>query len=49
MKTFLKRDVLVEFDREITKKVTQFTGDEHYVVAIVDETKSFVFKLHQFL
>ncbi|RXS51109.1 Ig-like domain-containing protein [Lactococcus lactis] len=39
MKTFLKRDVLVEFDREITKKVTQFTGDEHYVVAIVDETK----------
>ena len=39
MKTFLKRDVLVEFDRDITKKVTQFTGDEHYVVAIVDDTK----------
>lgn len=39
MKTFLKRDVLVEFDRDITKKITAFTGDEHYVVAIVDETK----------
>lgn len=39
MKTFLKRQVLVEFDRNIKKKITDFTGDEHYVVAIVDDTK----------
>lgn len=39
MKTYLKRQALVEFDRDITKKQTYFTGDEHYVVAIVDDTK----------
>lgn len=39
MKTYLKRDVSVEADRDIKKKITEFTGDEHYVVAIVDDTK----------
>lgn len=39
MKTFLKREVMVEFDRDIKKKITTFTGDEHFVVTIVDETK----------
>ncbi|WP_019299042.1 N4-gp56 family major capsid protein [Lactococcus garvieae] len=39
MKTYLKRQALVEFDRDIKKKITEFTGDEHYVVAIVDDSK----------
>lgn len=39
MKTFLKRQALVETDRDIKKKITEFTADEHYVVAIVDDSK----------
>lgn len=39
MKTFLKRDVMVESARDIDYKVTKITGDAHYVVALVDETK----------
>ena len=38
MKTFLKRQALVETDRDIKKKITEFTADEHYVVAIVDDS-----------
>ena len=39
LKTFLKRDVLAESDRDITHKLTMFNADQHYVVALVDETK----------
>lgn len=39
MKTFLKRNVEVESERDITYKLTRMTGDEHYVVALVDESR----------
>lgn len=39
LKTYLKRDVSVESDRDIDKKQTKINADQHYVVALVDETK----------
>lgn len=39
LKTFMKRNITVEADRDIVHKLTMMTADEHYVVALVDETK----------
>jgi len=39
MKTYLKRAVTAESDRDIDHKLTKFNADQHYVVALVDETK----------
>ena len=36
---FIKRDVAVETDRDVLKKQTLISADEHYTVAIEDETK----------
>ena len=35
----LKRDVMVEKDRDILKKTTVFSGDEYYGVYLYDDTK----------
>lgn len=37
---FLKRQALVESDRDIINKTTVMTADEHYVVKLVDVTKA---------
>ncbi|MGF1918801.1 N4-gp56 family major capsid protein [Enterococcus faecalis] len=39
LKTFLKRGILAERDRDITHKVTLFNADQHYSVALVDESR----------
>lgn len=39
LKTFLKRSVMPEKERDIDHKLTKFNADQHYVVALVDETK----------
>ena len=39
LKTFLKRSVTAEKERDIDHKLTKFNADQHYVVALVDETK----------
>ena len=36
---FIKRDVTVETDRDVLKKQTLISADEHYTVAIEDATK----------
>lgn len=36
---FIKRDVAVETERQVLKKQTLISADEHYTVAIEDETK----------
>jgi len=39
MKTYLKRGLLAESARDIDHKVTKFNADQHYSVAIVDESR----------
>lgn len=39
LKTFLKRGMLAETERDIDHKLTKFNADQHYVVALVDETR----------
>lgn len=39
LKTIIKRAVTVESDRDMDHKATKISADEHYVVALVDETK----------
>ncbi|UDM79595.1 N4-gp56 family major capsid protein [Vagococcus fluvialis] len=39
LKTFLKRGLLAESERDIDHKLTKFNADQHYVVALVDETR----------
>ncbi|EKN1405716.1 N4-gp56 family major capsid protein [Enterococcus faecalis] len=39
LKTYLKRGVLAERDRDIDHKLTKFNADQHYVVALVDESR----------
>lgn len=39
LKTFLKRSLLAESERDIDHKLTKFNADQHYVVALVDETR----------
>ncbi|MBO6440356.1 N4-gp56 family major capsid protein [Enterococcus faecalis] len=39
LKTYLKRGLLAERDRDIDHKLTKFNADQHYVVALVDESR----------
>ena len=39
LKTIIKRAVTVESSRDMDHKATKISADEHYVVALVDETK----------
>lgn len=39
MKTYMKRNVMSEVGRDMDHKVTKFNADEHYGVAIYDDTK----------
>lgn len=39
LKTFLKRNILAEVGRDMDHKLTKFNADQHYAVALVDETK----------
>ncbi|ASH42173.1 N4-gp56 family major capsid protein [Listeria monocytogenes] len=40
LKTFLKRNILAEVGRDMDHKLTKFNADQHYAVALVDETKA---------
>jgi len=39
MKTFLKRGLLAETGRDMDHKLTKFNADQHYSIAIVDESR----------
>lgn len=39
MRTFMKRSILAERDRDIDHKLTKFNADQHYSVALVDESR----------
>lgn len=39
LRTFLKRGLMAESARDIDHKLTKFNADQHYSVALVDETK----------
>ena len=41
---FMKRDVMVESDRDILKKTTVVSVDEHYIAALTNEAKVVVAK-----
>jgi len=40
VKVFLKRDTLIETDRDITRKTTVLTGDKHFASYLFDESKA---------
>ena len=40
LKTYLKRDVFAEVGRDMDHKQTKFNADQHYVVALYDESKA---------
>ena len=42
MRTYMKRNVLSEKGRDMDHKITKFNADEHYGVAIYDDTKLLV-------
>lgn len=42
MRTFMKRGVLAEKGRDMDHKITKFNADEHYGIAIYDDTKLLV-------
>lgn len=39
LKTFMKRSILGESARDIDRKLTKFNADQHYSVALVDESR----------
>ncbi|HFD3605981.1 TPA: N4-gp56 family major capsid protein [Enterococcus faecium] len=39
LKTFMKRSILAESARDIDHKLTKFNADQHYSVALVDESR----------
>lgn len=48
MKTYLKRGINAETGRDMDSKATKFNADEHYGVAIYDDTKLLVIKPFDF-
>ena len=47
LKIFMKRRVMVEDDRDIIKKITFFTADQHYGVYLYDESKAIKIKVEE--
>lgn len=39
LRTFLKRGLLAETGRDMDRKITKFNADQHYAVALVDESR----------
>lgn len=39
LRTFLKRSLLAETGRDMDRKITKFNADQHYSVALVDESR----------